>query len=74
MRLTRQEPIDFAAIAEDTGVRSGTICHSPTFGWIVRNQRYEGPDIACIKPPPFQGNECFLKVDDQNWCFYEVTT
>lgn len=42
-------PIDYAAIAKQTGVIKGKICRSMAFGWGVYDMSNGG--FVCIKPP-----------------------
>jgi len=45
-------PIDFKDVAEKTGLRSGNLCKSSSFGWGVYNtKKSEGVDFAEYLPP-----------------------
>jgi hypothetical protein len=69
-RLVRRTPIDFAHIAEQTGLRRGKLCKT-TFGWGVQNVHGDdGPNIALIDPPPLEGEETELRIENNHWCFY----
>ena len=69
-RLVRREPIDFADISRQTGLRRGKLCKT-TFGWGVQNVHGDdGADIALIEPPALQGEETDLRIEDNHWCFY----
>jgi hypothetical protein len=49
LRLVRKIPIDWGAIAEESGCTQGTLCKT-AFGWGIRNG--DGPaDFCCITPP-----------------------
>ena len=67
-------PIDFAAIAEETGLRRGKLCKT-AFGWGVQNTYGEpGADVALITPPAMRENESELRIVEGDgcsyWCFY----
>jgi len=68
-RLVRQKPIDFADIKQQTGLRRGKLCKT-AFGWGVQNVHGDGPNIALINPPPLEGEEIELRIEDNHWCFY----
>lgn len=72
MTLTRKLPIDFAALARETGLKRGNVCHHAVFGWCIQNTYGENaPDIICINPPAMEPGETFLKIEKANWCFYK---
>jgi hypothetical protein len=69
-RLVRRTPIDFADIAKQTGLRRGKLCNT-AFGWGVQNVHGDdGPNIALIDPPPLEGEETELRIENNHWCFY----
>ena len=61
------EKIDFDDIARQTGMRSGKVCRSKTFGWVVVNDK---PMMAIIEPPLRNGQEP-VKIVDNCWLFKE---
>lgn len=64
-------PIDYAAIANESGMSKGKIFYSKTFGWVVGNTsgNPDWPDMACITPPTLQPGEKLLQVKDNLWVF-----
>jgi hypothetical protein len=69
MPTTRRERIDYAAIAEETGLRAGRVCMTP-FGWGVQNIRgVAGPHVALFDPPAPRVGEVLLGIQDGCWCF-----
>ncbi|KKL57011.1 hypothetical protein LCGC14_2239690 [marine sediment metagenome] len=64
LRLLRRTLCDYAAIAEETRVRRGKLCHSPIFGWVVQSD--EVAHVACVEtslPPVEDGEELRLSTD-----------
>lgn len=70
MTRTRTIPIDFRAIAEETGIKRGTLVKHPALGWTVRNDG-DALDIAVINPPPLEGKETTRTVEDGCWVFWK---
>ena len=67
-KLVRRFPIDWKAVAEESGCTKGTLAHNKMFGWHVRNGN--GPaDICTITPPPVADGET-LKIEGSDWCVY----
>lgn len=65
---TRRIPIDFKAIAEESGLTRGKLCKT-VFGWGVQNiYGDDGPTIVCVAPPPALPNET-LVIDGNDWLF-----
>lgn len=68
--MSRSVPIDFAAIAKESGLERGKLCHSPAFGWGVQNSHGdEGPHFGCVTPPPLEGEEKTVHIDCNCWVF-----
>ena len=66
----RRVPIDFCAIAAESGCTRGTLCRSTAFGWGVKNGN--GPaDFCAITPPPMQPGETQIRIsaNELNWVF-----
>lgn len=71
MELKRKIPIDFEDIRRQSGLPSGKLCKSPYLGWVVHNTHgLPGPDVATIDPPRMEGEENFLRIEGNHWCFY----
>jgi hypothetical protein len=69
MQTIRRFPIDFRAIAKETGCTRGTIGYNDTLGWHVQNGN--GPaDFAKITAPALEPGEK-LRIEDGKWCVYE---
>ena len=70
-RLVRRIPVDFRAIAAETGMTRGKLCRSTWAGWAVQNTtgNPDWPDMATVTPPATEAGET-LKVEDNHWCFY----
>ena len=68
LKLTRKVPMDFEAIARETGIRSGKVCRSEMFGWGVYAN--DEPYFASIDPPPMEPGETDVRIEDNAWCFY----
>ncbi len=72
MELFR-EPIDFKAIATETGVRKGRIVDSANFGWVVIG--HPDIDMICINPPLKKGdiingkNIKNVKIVNNHWVY-----
>ena len=64
-------PIDYVAIAKESGMSKGKIFYSKAFGWVVGNTsgNPDWPDMACITPPTLQPGEKLLQVKDNLWVF-----
>ncbi len=71
LRLLRRLPVDFKAIAEETGMRRGKLGRSPLFGWVVRSD--EVAHMACVKTslPPVAGGE-ELRLSDSTPKYWEI--
>ena len=70
MAEARRIPIDFHAIAEETGLRRGKLGRSPIFGWGVQNVHGEpGENFVRIEPPEMHDGETRLWIEDDHWCF-----
>jgi len=70
MHILRYEPIDFADIAQQSGLRRGKLCKT-SFGWGVQNTHGDhGAGVALIVPPAMQAGETELRIEDGQWCFY----
>lgn len=67
----RRLPMDFAAIAKESGMTRGKVCRSLIAGWCVQNDSVnpDWPNIACITPPEFQDGETQLKIEGKEWVF-----
>ncbi len=69
--MVRRIPVDFRAVAEESGMTRGKLCHSPIFGWCVQNTHGDNvPDVATITAPELAPGEVRLAVVDGHWCFY----
>lgn len=66
MSVKRRIPIDWNAIAQESGIRRGTLCNSPAWGWCVQNRDCAGPDIGVITPPETSDSE-ILRVSGDYW-------
>lgn len=60
-------PIDFHAIAKDSGLRKGKIFHSPRHGWVVGNMV---DFMACINPPKYKG-KMPIRIENNCWIYAE---
>jgi hypothetical protein len=69
-RLVRRFPINFCAIAEETGCTRGTIRHNPAFGWHVQNGN--GPADFCIFTPPEIAEGETLRIEGKEWVVYSA--
>ena len=65
----RTVPIDFKAIADETGIRRGKVCKSDWLGWCVQSSERDGVDMAAIVPPPMEPGETSLIIEGRNWIF-----
>ena len=71
LRLLRRTLVDYAAIAEETGLRRGKLCRSPIFGWVVQSD--EVAHVACVKtslPPVEEGEE--LRLSEGTPKYWEI--
>lgn len=68
----RKVPIDFAAVAMESGLTSGKIGRSVAFDcWGVFNENgIPGPDFAQITPPPLQDGETEIRICGRWWTFF----
>ena len=68
-----KEPIDFEAIASETGVRKGRIFQSTHSGWVVTG--HPDIDLICIDTPrqigdKINGKEITnIKIENNNWVY-----
>ena len=69
-RLVRRFPIDFRAIAEETGCTKGTIGHNSMFGWHVQNGN--GPADFCVFTPPQIAEGETLRIEGREWAVYSA--
>ncbi len=67
-RLVRRFPIDFRAIAAETGCTQGTIVHNAMFGWHVQNGN--GPADFCVFTPPEITDGETLRIENREWAIY----
>lgn len=67
-RLVRRFPIDFRAIAAETGCTKGTIGHNSMFGWHVQNGN--GPADFCPFTPPEIAEGETLRIEGREWAVY----
>lgn len=67
---TRRIPIDFKAVADESGLTRGKLCHHKIFGWGVQNTYgdKDAPDFGCVTPPEAQAEEV-LEIDGNDWLF-----
>lgn len=71
-RLVRRLPIDFRAIAAETGCTKGTIGHNSMFGWHVQNGN--GPADFCTFTPPEIAEGETLRIAGREWAVYSANT
>ena len=64
----RSFPIDFRAIALETGCTKGTIGHNSMFGWHVQNGN--GPADFCSFTPPETAKGETLRIEGNQWVVY----
>lgn len=69
-RLVRRFPIDFRAIAAETGCTKGTIGHNSMFGWHVQNGN--GPADFCTFTPPDIAEGETLRIEGREWAVYSA--
>ena len=71
MQLLRRFPIDFQAIAIETGLRRGKLGYSSTFhAWGIMNiYGVDGPNFAAITAPETLPGEV-LRIENRHWCIY----
>jgi hypothetical protein len=71
-RACRRVPIDFAAVAAESGMKAGKLGFSPVYGWCVHNvtRNPDWPDAATITPPPMEPGETRMVIADDYWVFY----
>jgi hypothetical protein len=69
-RLVRRFPIDFRAIAAETGCTKGTIGHNSMFGWHVQNGN--GPADFCAFTPPEISEGETLRIEGREWAVYSA--
>lgn len=67
-RLVRRFPIDFRAIAAETGCTKGTIGHNSMFGWHVQNGNGLA-DFCAFIPPEIASDET-LRIEGREWAVY----
>jgi|GEM_PF-4164377 hypothetical protein len=68
--ITRRVPIDFAAIAEATGITNGTIGHN-ALGWVVRDNNCKSYyRVFLIDPPQMLPGETRITIANDHWCFH----
>lgn len=67
----RREPIDFDAIARESGVEAGTLYHAAAFGWGVHPHDGRPADFCVITPPAMAPGETELRIsaDRRHWLF-----
>lgn len=71
-RLVRRFPIDFRAIAAETGCTKGTVGHNSMFGWHVQNGN--GPADFCAFTPPEIAEGETLRIEGREWAVYSANT
>lgn len=75
MELLR-EPIDFKAIAKETGVRKGKIVQSKHSGWVVIG--HPEIDMICIDTPREKGDVINgelitnIRIENKFWVYYST--
>ena len=69
MNIVRRIPMDFRAIAKESGISKGKVVFGDWLGWGVQNDDHNGIDFGCITPPSMQDGEDFLKIVNNEWCF-----
>ena len=68
--ITRRQPIDFHAIAMETGITNGTVGHNG-LGWIVRDNNCNSHmSCALIDPPEMLLGEKRVTIENKQWCFH----
>ena len=65
--LARRMPIDWMAIARESGCTRGKLCKSPLFGWGVQGNG--DADFCCITAPEIQHGQ-LLRVEGNEWLVY----
>lgn len=66
-RIIRRIPIDWQAIAEESGLRRGTLCRNDMWGWHVQGHGVSSvPDVGIITPPEIAHGES-LRVSGNFW-------
>ena len=70
-RMVRRIPVDFQAIATETGMTRGKLCRSTWAGWVVQNTTGNPawPDMATVTPPATEEGET-LTIEENHWCVY----
>lgn len=65
-------PVDFHAIAQETGMSRGKLCHT-SLGWVVQNTsgNPDWPDVACVTEPMMPEGATLLTVENDHWCFWK---
>ena len=71
--ISRRVPIDFSAIAKETGIRNGTVANHSAFGWVVRDNSRPPTSVrlVCIDPPAMNPDETSVTIQDNQWCFHK---
>ena len=71
-RFVRRFPVDWNAIAEESGCTRGTLCFHNTLGWGVMSGN-GGADFCCITPPRVAEGER-LRIEGNEWAVYAPNT
>ena len=67
-RLVRRFPIDWSAVARESGCTRGTLCCHPSLGWGVMDGNGDA-HFCCITPPEVEEGE-LLRVEGIEWAVY----
>lgn len=68
-RVVRRIPIDFKALAHETGIKRGKICKSSWLGWCVESD--DGTNtMASITPPAMLDGEIDITIQNRQWCYH----
>jgi hypothetical protein len=66
--LARRMPIDWLAIAEESGCTKGTLCKHSIFGWGIKNGNGDA-DFCCVTAPEIELGQ-LLRVEGNEWLMY----
>jgi len=74
MKLLKKWPIDFQAIAKESGMTRGKLVRSPRWGWGVQNTQGVElyVDFGCITPPETEEGQLLKIEDERYWCIYAM--
>ena len=71
MTIIKRIPIDYQAVARETGMRKGKIAKSPLFGWgVFDSTGSTGVHFAEVTVPEVEGSD-FVCIEKDHWCYYK---